>query len=120
PDGTSERTQWDEQGRVVQETDRLLQSTQYHYPRDNTLLPNRLTDARGGESQLSWSMQGLLTGYIDCSGQTTSWRYDALGQLLSRRDALQQETHYEYNDVGQLVTLTLPDGSTEQFGWSEA
>ncbi|CND85328.1 RHS/YD repeat-containing protein [Yersinia nurmii] len=120
PDGTSERTQWDEQGRVVQETDRLLQSTHYHYPCDNTLLPNRLTDARGGENQLSWNMQGLLTGYIDCSGQPTTWRYDTLGQLLSRRDALQQETCYEYDAAGQLVTLSLPDGSTEQFGWSEA
>ncbi|MFT2789727.1 RHS repeat-associated core domain-containing protein [Serratia sp. T13T92] len=120
PDGLVERTVWDEQGRVVQETDRLLQSTHYHYPHSHTLLPDRVTDARGGESQLSWNSQGQLTGYTDCSGQPTAWRYDTLGQMVSRHDALQQETRYQYNDAGQLVTLTLPDGSTEQFDWSDA
>lgn len=120
PDGTSERTAWDEQGRVIQETDRLLQTTQYHYPRTRTLLPERITDARGGESRLNWDHEGRLTSYTDCSGQPTTWRYDALGQVISRRDALQQETRYQYNDAGHLVTLTLPDGSTEQFDWSDA
>ncbi|MFG1172773.1 RHS repeat-associated core domain-containing protein [Erwiniaceae bacterium CAU 1747] len=120
PDGLAERTLWDEQGRVVQETDRLLQSTYYHYPHAGTLLPDRFTDAQGGESRFSWNRQGQLTGHTDCSGQTTTWHYDPLGQQVARRDALHQETRYRYNDAGQLVTLTLPDGSEEQFGWSDA
>lgn len=120
PDGTSERRIRDEVGRVVEEIDRLSQSTHYHYPHNGTQLPERITDAQGGESLLSWNEQGQLTAYTDCSGQQTSWRYDALGQLLSRCDAQGQETCYQYNDIGQIVALVLPDGSTERFVWSEA
>ncbi|WP_082683245.1 RHS repeat-associated core domain-containing protein [Entomohabitans teleogrylli] len=120
PDGTTESTDWDDRGRIVQETDRLSQSTRYHYPHANTLLPDRITDVLGGESQLSWNARGQLTAYIDCSGQQTRWRYDALGQRVSLCDALQQETRYQYDDSGQLIMLTLPDGSTEQFEWSGA
>ncbi|CFU95262.1 RHS repeat-associated core domain-containing protein [Yersinia pseudotuberculosis] len=120
PDGTQERQQWDAQGRLLQETDRLGQSTYYTYPHPRTLLPDSITDALGGQSQLLWSQQGQLTGYTDCSGQPTQWRYDALGQLLLRRDALQQEIRYHWDPVGRLTKVTLPDGSTEQFDWSPA
>uniref|UniRef100_UPI000AAF4A7D RHS repeat protein n=1 Tax=Erwinia sp. ErVv1 TaxID=1603299 RepID=UPI000AAF4A7D len=78
---------YDLNGRLLSESNALNHTTTYHYPDDEETLPDRITDASGGDVLLEWNRQGLLTQRTDCSGSVIRLTYDRLGQLLSSEDA---------------------------------
>lgn len=46
---------------------------------------------------------------VDENGHTTTYYYDAYGQLVKVGDALDQETTYDYDTMGDLVQINLPN-----------
>ncbi|UQZ32242.1 hypothetical protein C2I18_00985 [Paenibacillus sp. PK3_47] len=60
-----------------------------------------------------YDILGNVTGYTDPNknlnedGVTTSYTYDALGRLITLKDALNQTTKYTYNGTSQLSTVTI-------------
>ncbi|MCT8345257.1 hypothetical protein LG003_21025 [Photorhabdus kleinii] len=120
PDGTETALAYDDFGRLVSETSPLKQTTRYHYGFNNTVRPDKVTDAKGGESHFTWNGQGQLMSHTDCSGQSSTWRYDDENRLSRFTNALMETTSYDYNDSGQLILITYPDDSTEHLAWDSA
>ncbi|ELY3469268.1 PAAR/RHS domain-containing protein [Cronobacter universalis] len=119
PDQTSSQAMYDLNHRLLSETDIAGNITTYHYPDDEELLPDSLTDANGGMVSFVWNRQGLLTQRIDCSGSVTRFYYDRLGQLTSSQDAEGNTTCREWNEAGQLSAVIYPDGSRESLVWND-
>ncbi|MDJ0042740.1 RHS repeat-associated core domain-containing protein [Pantoea allii] len=119
PDSTATQYVYDLYGRLLSESDALSHVTKYHYPDDEETLPERITDASGGDVMLEWNRQGLLTQRTDCSGSVTRFTYDRFGQLITSEDAEGNITHREWNDAGQLNAVIRADGSHETLRWNE-
>ncbi|MCX8959102.1 type IV secretion protein Rhs [Erwinia psidii] len=119
PDRTSTRATYDLHGRLLSETDALNHTTRYHYPDDEETLPERITDANGGDVLLAWNRQGLLTTRTDCSGSVTRFTYDRFGQLVSSEDAEGNVTRREWDAAGQLTAVIRADSSRETLRWNE-
>jgi len=47
--------------------------------------------------------------FVDLLNHTTTWVYDAHGNLLSKQDALGNTTTWTYDQYGRPLTMTLPD-----------
>ncbi|NDO83943.1 type IV secretion protein Rhs [Citrobacter sp. NCU1] len=118
PDGTSSQSIYDLKGRLLSEDDVSGNKTTYHYPAEDEILPDSITDATGGVVQLAWNRQGLLTQRTDCSGSITHFSYDHLGQLVASVDAQGNITRREWNDAGLLSAVIHPDGSRESLRWN--
>lgn len=60
----------------------------------------------------------------DCAGHTRTFRYDALGRLVSMRDARLIERNYRYDSRGLLASVVEASGTPEQrettFTWDAA
>lgn len=131
PDGLRVSREYDDTGRMTQETSRSGEVTQYFYDNPHSELPAALLDATGSRKQMRWSRYGQLLAFTDCSGYETRYeydrygqttaihreeglsiylRYDSRGRLTGRRDAQGRETEYEYNDAGDLTAVIHPDG----------
>lgn len=60
-----------------------------------------------------YNIMGNVTAYIDPNSNrnneqvTTAYRYDALGRLISIKDALNQTTQYAYDGNGQISQVTV-------------
>ncbi len=119
PDGTTWQAVYDLNGRLLSECDALNHTTVYHYPDAEDTLPERITDARGGDVLLKWNNQGLLTQKTDCSGSVTRFTYDRFGQLISSRDAEGHTVRREWNSAGQLTAVIRADNSRETLVWNE-
>ncbi|WP_345830843.1 RHS repeat-associated core domain-containing protein [Erwinia sp. HDF1-3R] len=119
PDSTATQATYDLNGRLLSETDALNHTSTYHYPDEEETLPDRITDASGGDVLLEWNRQGLMTQRTDCSGSMTRFTYDRFGQLLSSEDAEGNVTRRKWNDAGQLTALIRADGSQETLLWNE-
>ncbi|MDN8598864.1 RHS repeat-associated core domain-containing protein [Citrobacter sp. S2-9] len=119
PDGTSSQNIYDLKGRLLSEDDVSGNKTTYHYPAEDEILPDSITDAAGGVVLLVWNNQGLLTQRTDCSGSVTCFSYDRFGQLVASEDAAGNITRREWNEAGQLSAVIHPDGSRESLLWNE-
>ncbi|MDR8038879.1 hypothetical protein, partial [Burkholderia cenocepacia] len=54
---------------------------------------------------------GQLTGYTDCSGKKTAWRYDDIGRAIETKDASGGVVAYAYGPNGQLTEIRSPAGA---------
>lgn len=138
PDGTATRVTYDgDSSRVTAVSNALGQQTQMfyderdrlqeqvlpngaatHYFYDDSRLPDyptRIRDARGGINVLVWSAAGQLLSKTDCSGNTTTFRYDPLGTMLGSTDALGNIERFDVNAKGQTLAAHFADGSVERF-----
>ncbi|WP_034915748.1 RHS repeat-associated core domain-containing protein [Erwinia sp. 9145] len=119
PDSTATQSTYDLNGRLLSESDALSHITTYHYFDEEETLPERITDAGGGDVILEWNHQGLLTQRTDCSGSITRYAYDRFGQLITSEDAEGNITRREWNDAGQLTAVIRADGNRETLRWNE-
>ena len=55
--------------------------------------------------------------YTDCSGQTTRYQYDGLGQLMAVTDALGHTVRHQVDAAGRLLAVQHADGATERFAY---
>jgi RHS repeat-associated protein len=79
-----------------------------------------ITNALGQTKQCTArDPNGRCLTTVDRNGIVTQLTYDPRGRLLTRTKA-NQTTRYQYAATGQLSQLTLPNGSTLQFGYDAA
>ncbi len=108
-------------------TDTLGQVTQYNYDGENQLTeaqdalgrvtryaydghrPITITDALSGVIVNTYNDDNLLVRTVD-HGLTTTYGYDAFGQLVAVTNTLGQATRYGYDAAGRLITTTNPAG----------
>ncbi|HCL8743461.1 TPA: rhs element protein RhsB, partial [Escherichia coli] len=144
PDGLELRREYDESGRLIQETAHNGDITRYRYDNPHSDLPCATEDATGSRKTMTWSRYGQLLTVTDCSGYVTRYdhdrfgqvtavhreeglsqyrAYDSRGQLIAVKDTQGHETRYEYNAAGDLTAVIAPDGSrngTQYDAWGKA
>ncbi|HCO6306256.1 TPA: rhs element protein RhsB, partial [Escherichia coli] len=138
------RREYDESGRLIQETAPDGDITRYRYDNPHSDLPCATEDATGSRKTMTWSRYGQLLSFTDCSGYQTRYdhdrfgqmtavhreeglsqyrAYDSRGQLTAVKDTQGHETRYEYNIAGDLTAVIAPDGSrngTQYDAWGKA
>ncbi|MBC0428076.1 RHS repeat protein, partial [Escherichia coli] len=143
-DGLEIRREYDESGRLIQETAHNGDITRYRYDNPHSDLPCATEDATGSRKTMTWSRYGQLLTVTDCSGYVTRYdhdrfgqvtavhreeglsqyrAYDSRGQLIAVKDMQGHETRYEYNAAGDLTAVIAPDGSrngTQYDAWGKA
>ena len=143
-DGLELRREYDESGRLIQETAPDGDITRYRYDNPHSDLPCATEDATGSRKTMTWSRYGQLLTVTDCSGYVTRYdhdrfgqmtavhreeglsqyrAYDSRGQLIAVKDTQGHETRYEYNAAGDLTAVIAPDGSrngTQYDTWGKA
>ncbi|WP_447361311.1 RHS element core protein [Escherichia coli] len=143
-DGLELRREYDESGRLIQETAHNGDITRYRYDNPHSDLPCATEDATGSRKTMTWSRYGQLLTVTDCSGYVTRYdhdrfgqvtavhreeglsqyrAYDSRGQLIAVKDMQGHETRYEYNAAGDLTAVIAPDGSrngTQYDTWGKA
>ncbi|HGC1561089.1 TPA: RHS element protein, partial [Escherichia coli] len=143
-DGLEIRREYDESGRLIQETAHNGDITRYRYDNPHSDLPCATEDATGSRKTMTWSRYGQLLTVTDCSGYVTRYdhdrfgqvtavhreeglsqyrAYDSRGQLIAVKDTQGHETRYEYNAAGDLTAVIAPDGSrngTQYDAWGKA
>ncbi|EFC2152302.1 RHS repeat protein [Escherichia coli] len=144
PDGLEIRREYDESGRLIQETAHNGDITRYRYDNPHSDFPCATDDATGSRKTMTWSRYGQLLTVTDCSGYVTRYdhdrfgqmtavhreeglsqyrAYDSRGQLIAVKDTQGHETRYEYNAAGDLTAVIAPDGSrngTQYDAWGKA
>ncbi|ENF1377293.1 RHS repeat protein, partial [Escherichia coli] len=144
PDGLEIRREYDELGRLIQETAHNGDITRYRYDNPHSDLPCATDDATGSRKTMTWSRYGQLLSFTDCSGYVTRYdhdrfgqmtavhreeglsqyrAYDSRGQLIAVKDMQGHEMRYEYNIAGDLTAVIAPDGSrngTQYDAWGKA
>ncbi|MGS7599162.1 RHS repeat-associated core domain-containing protein, partial [Escherichia coli] len=142
--GLEIRREYDESGRLIQETAPDGDITRYRYDNPHSDLPCATEDATGSRKTMTWSRYGQLLTVTDCSGYVTRYdhdrfgqvtavhreeglsqyrAYDSRGQLIAVKDMQGHETRYEYNAAGDLTAVIAPDGSrngTQYDTWGKA
>ena len=96
------RLQYDRRGRVVAETDRWLENTQWHEQTTRTHY-----DIRGNHSHT-----------VNTAQHEMLLKYDALARVSSLIDALDQITTYQYDNRNNLIGLTDANGNTHRFSYN--
>nr|MDN1245965.1 RHS repeat protein [Escherichia coli] len=143
-DGLEIRREYDESGRLIQETAPDGDITRYRYDNPHSDFPCATEDATGSRKTMTWSRYGQLLSFTDCSGYVTRYdhdrfgqvttvhreeglsqyrAYDSRGQLIAVKDMQGHETRYEYNAAGDLTAVIAPDGSrngTQYDAWGKA
>jgi RHS repeat-associated protein len=141
-DATTETFTYDESGRQLSRTDGNGHKTTYTYSGagDRT----SMTDAEKNKTEWTYNAthdvisettpKGETTTIVrDAAGnpetvsrpapgeaiQTTTYDFDALGQLKSMTDPLEQTWTYEYDAKGNLMAKTDPEGNTRSWGYDE-
>lgn len=110
---TSER---DDLGRIVKITDPLNQQIQMSYEGFQI----NILDGRGNTTQSTVDPAGnpeLIVLSVDGQTQTTQYKYDSSGRLLTVIDALGHETLLEYDGLARKTKLVDPNSGTYQYGY---
>ncbi|MEG3928593.1 putative Ig domain-containing protein [Microcoleus sp. T3_D1] len=120
-DGTSEKSVYDEAGRLIAETDRTNQTTRYIYNALGRLIETIYPDLTSENlidnprTKSEYDKAGRITASIDERGNRTEYEYDKAGRRTLVRDALGRETTYTYDAMGNLLTETDALGRTTRY-----
>ncbi|EKC3940847.1 RHS repeat protein, partial [Escherichia coli] len=92
PDGLEIRREYDESGRLIQETAHNGDITRYRYDNPHSDFPCATDDATGSRKTMTWSRYGQLLTVTDCSGYVTRYDHDRFGQMTAvhREEGLSQ------------------------------
>jgi RHS repeat-associated protein len=130
PDGTSDESTYDAEGRRLTSTDRAGRVTSYAYDALGRLIKTtypdasfttngyddagRLvssTDARGNTTSYVYDEAGRRTKVTDALDNPTVFTYDANGNQKTVKDAKGQTTTYEYDSLNRRIKTTFPDAT---------
>lgn len=110
------KNQYDSGGRVIRQT--LANGATYTYAytlAGATITQTTVTDPRGYATTYRFTPVQYVS-QIDAPGQTTINTYDpATNQLLSVKDALNRTTTFTYDANGNVASIQTPEANTTQF-----
>jgi RHS repeat-associated protein len=116
-DGNETHLQYNDSNHLTQVTDPRNQVMTYAYT--GSLLTSVTRQASSGNITTIYSYTtssdapqpvGLLKTITDALNHTTTFTYDAMGQLIVVKDADNKETHFAYDDQGRVTDITDPLG----------
>ena len=100
---------YNSRNQLLEHTDMRGTKTVYTY--DNAAMP--LTKKIGNKNAICYCYEnGFLKSQTDSMGNTTSYLYNAVGQVEYITDADENVTHYEYDNCGNLLKTTYPNDKT--------
>lgn len=129
---------YDEQGRVIAQTNADGTINSYHYNDENMTTTfterngtqiiyqrdaqNRITEKTylHGSEKYRFNDLNQIMAYTDKNGHTYTYSYDESGNITRETDPLGQVTEYTYDGQNNVTSLTNPDGSTYTYTYDEA
>ena len=98
---------------------------QYDSQGRQTTVTQHLENGQNGQTQTRTQSQtydalGQRVASTDPAGNTTLYRYDALGRLVETIDSLNQSTQQSWDAQDQLTTVTDANGNTHRFDYDKA
>ncbi|MER6677697.1 DUF6531 domain-containing protein, partial [Streptomyces sp. NPDC000983] len=116
--GLPRRLAYDARTRITSWTDRNGYS--YHFTYDAL---DRCIAGRGDDGSLActveYASENRETRYTDALGNTTTYRYNELHQLVAETDPLGHTTHSEWDRYGRMLSRTDELGRTTRFTLGE-
>ncbi|MGN0386256.1 MAG: fibronectin type III domain-containing protein, partial [Lachnospiraceae bacterium] len=108
--GVYARNVYDEQGRVLTQTDALGGKTTFSYQTAGGNKTVTITDSRGVEKKVFINSAGLISKKILEDGSVVKYTYDAKGHLTGQTDQAGNRTKYTYDKAGNMTELIVADG----------
>ncbi|EMU9122090.1 RHS repeat-associated core domain-containing protein [Providencia stuartii] len=99
---------YDNEGRVVSQTNALQEATEYQY--DEAGRVTRIVLPDESTVQLAWNAAGLLTHHQRNDNTPRQWQYNAFGRVTTEIDKLARHIHYHYNAEGALISIENANG----------
>lgn len=118
PDNTYVEYAYDPAGRIatVQDENHATPNTTYTYGPAGPLreVAQTLATASGGSisTTYEYDAHGNLVGVTDPNGNETNYVFDDFGRMLRQESAVTGVTTYSYNPAGQLIGTTDANGAT--------
>jgi RHS repeat-associated protein len=108
--------QWryDERGRIAERLDPAGGARRFLYD-DRWLIGT--VDATGATTTFGWDARGNVTGIRSTSGATERWEYDVLGRPTLHVDARGQVQRRHYDLRGRMIRVDDPDGRVGEARW---
>ena len=144
PDRSTKLLAYDSNDNLISETDERGNKTFYTYDSSYNLLKrikplNGVMDYSPSADQSLYAIEsfiyytpaeamamcgkvigGLLKMSADAAGSSTSYTYDAQGNLATSKDSLNRVTTYSFNTIGWLKQQTSPMGYTTYYYYDKA
>ena len=115
----SDASEYDLAGNLVAYTDRNKNRAVYEYDAIGRLASS--TDAEGQTAEYTYNRLGMTATMTTYGGNgqkaTTSYTYDAAGNMAAERSPLGYETHYEYDKQGNTLKKTDRNGNTTEYAY---
>ncbi len=90
----------------------------YEHSALKTIVVDYLTDGNNQFTAYRWDSLGrVIEKSGNCCGYTSKLTYDDNDNIVSSKDALDNETTYTYDERGNMLTRTDPLGHTETCTW---
>ncbi|MBU2714013.1 RHS repeat protein, partial [Zooshikella sp. WH53] len=104
---------YDDRGNLTSVTNALGHTTQLQ---DFTVLgsPQRVVDANGVTTELTYNVRGWLTS-SSTAGATTQYTYDAIGQVTQITLPSGASLSYEYDSAGRLTAVSNSQGERIEY-----
>ena len=117
PDGTTLTPTYDDASQLVRLHYSTPGASDTTYAYDALGRPVTMTDA-SGTSSFAYDAIGQLTSESNGAGASTGYGYDNVGQMTSISYPGARTVNYAYDEAGQLASLTDWSGKTTTFGWT--
>lgn len=111
PDGRTVHSTVDPAGQVTATKDATGRTTTMAHDPAGRVTAITYSDSATHGVTLSYDADGRRVGMTDGTG-TSSWAFDAFGELVSAKDGSGATVGYGYDNVGNLTSLTYPGQTT--------
>ncbi|MCJ8289628.1 MAG: RHS repeat protein [Crocinitomicaceae bacterium] len=100
--------EYDDDGFLIKRIGPSNDTTRYYYSND---LLNKVIDANGLETHLSYNGEHTLDKVTLPNGEETNWTYNGQGQLLHALSNQDTSVNYHYDDLGRVMQVKTVDGN---------
>jgi RHS repeat-associated protein len=115
--GNTTTFEYDPEGRLLSDTDPMLNKTSYTYDGNGNRLSS--TDANNQTTTYTYDKLNRLKTVQDSLGNTILKEYDAAGQLSAETDARGNTTRFTYDEVGNLRRVDDAEAGVSQYTYDK-